>query len=154
MYIYIHKCNYTYKEHPRPLLLPLLPACPALMACTQVVRVGMLSCLSHVWLFAAYWLWPTRLRCPWNFLRQEHWSGLPCPPPGDLPDPGIKPGSPTSPALQVDSPTEPPRMPELRSQCTGLDREHLLSPSQPSLPPPIYPQASISSCLWTSSPQP
>ena len=32
--------------------------------------------------------------------RQEYWSGLPCPPPGDLPDPGIKP---TSPALQVDS---------------------------------------------------
>ena len=32
--------------------------------------------------------------------RQEHWSGLPCPPPGDLPYPGIEP---TSPALQVDS---------------------------------------------------
>ena len=33
-----------------------------------------------------------------EFSRQEHWSGLPCPPPGDLPDPGIKPGSP---ALQA-----------------------------------------------------
>ena len=31
--------------------------------------------------------------------RQEHWSGLPCPPPGDLPDPGIEPVSLTSPAL-------------------------------------------------------
>ena len=29
-----------------------------------------------------------------GFTRQEHWSGFPCPPPGDLPDPGIKPGSP------------------------------------------------------------
>ena len=31
--------------------------------------------------------------------RQEHWSGLPCLSPGDLPDPGIEPGSPVSPAL-------------------------------------------------------
>ena len=35
-----------------------------------------------------------------RFSRQEHWSGLPFPPPGDLPDPGIEP---VSPALQVDS---------------------------------------------------
>ena len=41
-----------------------------------------------------------------GFSRQEQWSGLPCPPPGDLPNPGIKPNSPT---LQADSlPTEPP----------------------------------------------
>src|SRR5574341_2505288 len=40
-----------------------------------------------------------------GFSRQEHWSGLPCPPPGDLPDPGIRLGSPT---LQADSlPSEP-----------------------------------------------
>ena len=35
-----------------------------------------------------------------EFSRQEYWSGLPFPTPGDLPDPGIKPGSP---ALQADS---------------------------------------------------
>ena len=35
-----------------------------------------------------------------EFSRQEYWSGLPCPPPGDLPDPGIKP---VSPELQEDS---------------------------------------------------
>ena len=34
-----------------------------------------------------------------GFSRQEHWSGSPCPPPGDLPDPGIEPASLTSPAL-------------------------------------------------------
>ena len=34
-----------------------------------------------------------------GFPRQEHWSGLPCPPPGGLPDPGIEP---RPPALQVD----------------------------------------------------
>ena len=39
------------------------------------------------------------LLCPWGFSRQEHWSGLPCPPPGDLHDPGIELGSLTSPAL-------------------------------------------------------
>ena len=36
---------------------------------------------------------------PMGFSRQEHWSGLPCPPPEDLPDPGIEPTSLTSPAL-------------------------------------------------------
>ena len=42
--------------------------------------------------------------------RQEYWSGLSCPPPGDLPNPGIKPGSPT---LQADSlPSEPPGEPD------------------------------------------
>ena len=44
-----------------------------------------------------------------RFPRQEYWSGLPFPSPGDLPDPGIKPGSP---ALQMDSvPSEPPGYP-------------------------------------------
>ena len=45
---------------------------------------------------------------PMGFSRQEYWSGLSCPPPGDLSDPGVKPKSPVSPALQVDSsPSEP-----------------------------------------------
>ena len=38
-----------------------------------------------------------------EFSRQESWSGLLCPPPGDLPDPWMEPRSPASPALQVDS---------------------------------------------------
>ena len=38
-----------------------------------------------------------------GFSKQGYWSGLPCPPPGDLTDPGIEPGSPESPALQADS---------------------------------------------------
>ena len=37
---------------------------------------------------------PTRLLFPWDFSRQGYWSGLPFPSPGDLPDPGIEPGSP------------------------------------------------------------
>ena len=43
-----------------------------------------------------------------GFSRQESWSGLPLPPPGGLPNPGIEPGSP---ALQADFlPCEPPGM--------------------------------------------
>ena len=43
-------------------------------------------------------LQPARLLCPWGFSRQEYQSGLPRPPSGNLPNPGIKP---RSPALQV-----------------------------------------------------
>ena len=56
--------------------------------------------LNGVQLFASYELLPTMLLGPWGFSRQEYWSGLPFPSLGDLPDPGIKPGSPT---LQADS---------------------------------------------------
>ena len=49
------------------------------------------------------WMWPARLLCPRGFSRQEYWSGLPCLPSGNLPNPGIEP------ALEVDSsPAEPP----------------------------------------------
>ena len=48
---------------------------------------------------------PTRFFCPWKFSRQAYWIRLPCPPPGDLPNPGIQPRSHT---LQADSvPSEP-----------------------------------------------
>ena len=54
---------------------------------------------------------PTGLLDPWDFSRQEYWRGLLFPSPGDLPDPGIKPGSP---ALWADSLTsEPPENPFL-----------------------------------------
>ena len=44
-----------------------------------------------------------------GFSRQEYWRGLPCPLPGDLPDPGFKPSVTASPALQADSlPNEVP----------------------------------------------
>ena len=57
-----------------------------------------------------YGLQPARLLCPWGFSRQEYWSGVPCPPPRDLPNPENEP---RSPSLQVDSsPTEPPGKPK------------------------------------------
>ena len=47
-----------------------------------------------------------------EFSRQEYWGGLPCPPLGDLPDPGVKPMSPKSPALAGGFfPIQPPGKP-------------------------------------------
>ena len=48
--------------------------------------------LSSVWLFVAPWTAATRL-LSMELSRQEYWSWLPFPPPGDLPDPGIDPVS-------------------------------------------------------------
>ena len=62
-----------------------------------------LSCFSRVWLFATLWTVACQAPLSMGFSRQEYWSGLPCPPPGDLPDPGIELISPVSPASQVDS---------------------------------------------------
>ena len=73
------------------------------------VCVCLLSCsvvFDSLW---PYGVQPTRLLCPWGVSKQEYWNGLPCPPPGDLPNPGIEPRSPT---LQVNSLlSEPPGKP-------------------------------------------
>ena len=62
--------------------------------------------LSRVRLFATPWTVAYQAPPSMGFSRQEYWSGLPFPSPGDLPDPGIKPGSP---AFQTDALTsEPP----------------------------------------------
>ena len=65
--------------------------------------------LSHVRLFATPWTVAYQASLSMGFSRQEYWSGLPFPSPGDLPDPGIEPGSP---ALEADALTsEPPGKP-------------------------------------------
>ena len=56
--------------------------------------------LSSVRLFATPWTVAYKSPLSMEFSRQEYWSGLPFPSPGDLPDPGIKP---MSPALQADA---------------------------------------------------
>ena len=62
--------------------------------------------LSRVRLFATPWTVVYQALQSMEFSRQEYWSGLPFPSPGDLPNPGIEPGSPT---LQADAlPPEPP----------------------------------------------
>ena len=70
-------CKHPYSSH----------YCPGLC---------ILSHFNHVGLFA---IWAVARQFPlcMGFSRQEYWSGLPCPPPGDLPNPGIKPASLISP---------------------------------------------------------
>ena len=65
--------------------------------------------LSRVQLFATLWTIAHQAPPSVGFSRQEYWSGLPFPSPGDLPDPGIEPRSPT---LWTDALTsEPPGKP-------------------------------------------
>ena len=56
--------------------------------------------LNHVQVFVTPWTVAHQAPLSMGFSRQEYWSGLPFPPPGKFPDPGIEP---RSPALQVDS---------------------------------------------------
>ena len=70
---------------------------------TLKVKVKSISC---IWLSATPWAIDYQASSSMGFSRQEYWSGLPFPSPGDLPDPGIEPRSPT---LQADGlPSEPP----------------------------------------------
>ena len=59
-----------------------------------------LCLLNSLW---PYGLYSTRFLCPWGFSREEYWIGLPCPPPENLPHPGIKPVSLMYPALAAGS---------------------------------------------------
>ena len=63
---------------------------------------------------ATLWIpWTYLVPLSMGFSRQEYWSGLPCPPPGDLPDPEIEPASLMSLHWQVDSlPLAPPGKPQ------------------------------------------
>ena len=63
----------------------------------------MLSRFSCVQLFATQWIITHQASLSMGFSRQEYWSGLPCLPPGNLSNPGIKPMSPADPVLQADS---------------------------------------------------
>ena len=68
--------------------------------------------------------WTVALQAPLSmgFTRQGHWSGLPFPSPWDLPDPGIKPGSP---ALWADSkPSEPPGKPTVLRANKIASKKH------------------------------
>ena len=93
----------------------------------SLICCAVLSCSVMADSLPPHGLWPARLLCPWGFSRQEYWSGLPCPPPGALPNPGIEPRSST---LQADFlPSEPPGKP----MSTGVGSLSLL---QGNLPDP------------------
>ena len=59
--------------------------------------------LSHAQLFVTLWTVACQVPLSTEFSRQEYWSGLPFPPPGDLPGPGIEPPSLVFPALAGDA---------------------------------------------------
>ena len=73
--------------------------------------------LSHVRLFVTPWTVAHQAPPSMGFSRQEYWSGLPFPSPGDLPDPGIEP---RSPALRADALTSEPLTP--KSDHTGTEK--------------------------------
>ena len=65
----------------------------------MTVCVCVLSHFSHVQLFVTSWTVAHQAPLSMEFSRQEYWSGFPCPPSGDLPDPQIEPASLMSPTL-------------------------------------------------------
>ena len=90
------------------------------------ITMSVLRRFSCIWLFVTLWKVAHQAPLSMEFSRQEHWSGLPCPPPGDLPNPGIKPRSPT---LQADSfLAEPPGKPK----NTGVGSLSLLQGNFPT----------------------
>ena len=71
--------------------------CHFLLQCMKgKVKVKSLSCVR---LLVTPWTAAYQAPLSMGFSRRDYWSGLPCPPPGDLPDPRIEPASLTSPAL-------------------------------------------------------
>ena len=80
------------------------------------IHVCVLNHFSHIQLFATMRTVACHAPLSVRFPRQENWSGLPCPPPGALSDPGIEPAPPASPSLQADSlPLSHWRSPELNT---------------------------------------
>ena len=76
---------------------------------SQTLLLLLLSRFSRVRHLVAPWTAAYQASLSMGFSRQEYWSGLPFPSPGDLPDPGIEP---RSPALQAEAlPSEPPGKP-------------------------------------------
>ena len=63
----------------------------------------MLNGFSRVRLLSTLWTIAHQASLSMGFSRQKYWSEFPCPSPGDLPSPGIKPVSLATPALQADS---------------------------------------------------
>ena len=64
---------------------------------TTTLLIGYVLC--YAWSLSRVFATPWAVACQaplWGFSRPEYWSGLSCPPPGDLCDPGIKLGSPAS----------------------------------------------------------
>ena len=87
LYVYIY---YRYTQYTYILYVYIYIIC---------VHACVLSCFSCVWFFAALWTVAHQPSLSVGFSRQKYWSGLVCPPLGNLPEPGIEPKSLTSPTL-------------------------------------------------------
>ena len=89
-----------------------------------------LSHFSHVSHFVTLWTVPCQAPLFMGFSRQKYWSGLPCPPPGDLPNPQIEPRSPTLQAIlyhlrpgDLPNPQIEPRSPTLQAILYHLSHQ-------------------------------
>ena len=97
--------------NPPGAILPVSTRGPPLTL-SSLLAACMLSCVT---LCATPWTVARQAPLSVEFSRQEYWSGLPFPSPGDLPNPGIKP---KSPALHADSLPEPPGNIRLHLACS------------------------------------
>ena len=120
------------------------------------IRLSEVKSLSRVQLFATPWTVAYQAPRSMGFSRQEYWSGLPFPPPGDLPNPGIEPGSP---ALKADAlPSELPRL--STSICKHASHKKASNSDTPvqsthhftfSLPPSPLPTPKTSLFLYSTN---
>ena len=85
----------------------------------RYVHSCMLSHFSHILLFVTLWTVARQAPLSIGFFRQEYWSGLPCPPLGDLPNQGIEPSALMCPASAGSLPLAPPGKP--KSEKRGCD---------------------------------
>ena len=91
-------CTQNFTEHQRARAMSSIHSLPCSFPKMNMCAC-MLSRFSRVQLFATLWTSACQAHLSMGFSRQEYWSGSPCLPPGDLPDPGIKPESLTFPTL-------------------------------------------------------
>ena len=114
-----------------------------LMKCCQLEKEKVkVKSLSHVWFYTALWTVAYQASPSMGFSRQEYWSGLPFPSPGDLPNPQIKLGPPT---LEADAPGKPKRGVHIRSgylPYTGIESK------SPALRVVVSSQQAINSTRW------
>ena len=112
------------REGPQALFMLFLyymectvPPCGPNSSSSESETVGCSAMSNSSWLFVTV---APQASLSMGFSRQEYWSGFPFPSPGDLPNPGIKPESPT---LQADSlPSEPPGKPSSSSCCCSVTK--------------------------------
>ena len=100
---------------------------------------------SHVWLFVTLWTIACQAPLSMGFSRQEYWSKLPFPTPGDLPDPGTEPSS------NWQASSLPPVPPEKHPLCVCVCVCVLVAQSCPTLCNPIkcsLPDFSVHGILW------